>query len=105
MPLRATSTRFFFKFLLNQTDGDCRRHANRRVVSMPTSVDKPQIDAKPVSTTAFAAEEPISKQRVDQRCSKLRALLVEDEAADVELALRALAQGGFDATPDVVQTE
>jgi light-regulated signal transduction histidine kinase (bacteriophytochrome) len=35
----------------------------------------------------------------------LRALLVEDEPADVELALRALGQGGFDATADVVQTE
>ena len=34
----------------------------------------------------------------------MRALLVEDEAADVELALRALRHGGFEATADVAQT-
>jgi signal transduction histidine kinase len=34
----------------------------------------------------------------------LRALLVEDEPADVELALRALRQAGFDATGDVADT-
>ena len=35
---------------------------------------------------------------------KLRALVVEDEPADVELALRALRQADLDATADVAQT-
>jgi signal transduction histidine kinase len=35
----------------------------------------------------------------------LRALLVEDEPADVELALRALRKAGLEATADVAQTE
>jgi signal transduction histidine kinase len=35
---------------------------------------------------------------------KLKALLVEDEPADVELALRALRNAGFEASADVAQT-
>ena len=35
----------------------------------------------------------------------LRVLLVEDEPADVELALKALSHAGFEVTSDVVQTQ
>lgn len=56
-------------------------------------------------TTLFTAEEPISARRQGPHYSQLRALLVEDERADVELALSALRRGGFDTTADVVQTE
>jgi two-component system, sensor histidine kinase and response regulator len=40
----------------------------------------------------------------DEVAGKLRALVVEDEPADVELVLRALRQAGFDASGDVAQT-
>lgn len=36
---------------------------------------------------------------------KVRVLMVEDDPADVELALRALRSGGFDPVNDVAQTE
>ena len=72
---------------------------------MPAPVDlKTQIDASALTTTPSAAEKPISRRRGSHN-GPLRALLVEDERADVELALGALGQGGFDTTADVVQTE
>jgi signal transduction histidine kinase len=40
----------------------------------------------------------------DLGSGRLRALLVEDEPADVELALRALRHAGFEAAADVTQT-
>src|ERR1700689_5065489 len=40
----------------------------------------------------------------DRGSGRLRALLVEDEPADVELALRALRHAGFEAAADVTQT-
>jgi len=43
-------------------------------------------------------------QQPEQGQGKVRALLVEDKPADVELALCALRQSGFDATGDVAQT-
>jgi signal transduction histidine kinase len=49
-------------------------------------------------------DETATARHSEQGGSKLRALLVEDEAADVELALRALRHGGFEATADVAQT-
>jgi len=46
-----------------------------------------------------------SDQNGNPQCKlKLRALLVEDEPADVELALRALRDTGLEATADVAQT-
>jgi len=55
-------------------------------------------------TTTPVIDETATARRSEQGVSKLRALLVEDEAADVELALRALRHGGFEATADVAQT-
>jgi len=43
-------------------------------------------------------------ERPDKIGGKLRALIVEDEPADVELMLRALRQAGFEASADVAQT-
>ena len=45
----------------------------------------------------------MEKHRSDQKIL-LRALLVEDEPADVDLTLRALRQGELEATADVAQT-
>jgi DNA-binding NtrC family response regulator len=46
----------------------------------------------------------VPSERPAKLASKLRVLVVEDEPADVELALHALRQGGFDASGDVAQT-
>jgi hypothetical protein len=43
-------------------------------------------------------------QRPEEGGGKLQALLVEDEYADVELALAELRRGGLDANGDVAQT-
>jgi signal transduction histidine kinase len=56
------------------------------------------------TTTTVAIDETDTSQGADHGSGKLRALLVEDEPADVELALRALRQAGFEATADVAQT-
>ena len=61
------------------------------------------MDERFTTTTPVIDETPAAR-RSEQGGSKLRALLVEDEAADVELALRALRHGGFEATADVAQT-
>ena len=47
----------------------------------------------------------VAPDRAERVSSKLRVLLVEDEAADVELALSALRRAGFEATGDVAQTQ
>src|ERR1700692_3321158 len=56
------------------------------------------------ATTTLATDEKASVQSPDEGSGKLRALLVEDEQADVELALAELRRGGLDATGDVAQT-
>jgi len=56
------------------------------------------------ATTTLAIDEPRAAERPQQVRARLRALLVEDEPADVELVLRALRQAGFDACGDVAQT-
>ena len=63
----------------------------------------PEMDERFTTTTAAIDETAIAR-RSEQGGSKLRALLVEDEPADVELALRALRHAGFEATADVAQT-
>jgi signal transduction histidine kinase len=56
------------------------------------------------ATTTLASDENATAHLPDQGSGKLRALLVEDEPADVELAMLALRQAGLDATGEVVQT-
>ena|ERR1700758_575175 len=56
------------------------------------------------ATTTVATDEKASVQRPDEVGGKLRALLVEAEYADVELALAELRRGGLDANGDVAQT-
>jgi DNA-binding NtrC family response regulator len=61
------------------------------------------VDGRPATTT-FSVDEKAAPQSPDQLGGKLRALLVEDEPADVELVLRALRQAGFEVGADVAQT-
>src|SRR6266852_818605 len=52
-----------------------------------------------------SAGTKLGKQDSAAPQSKLRALLVEDNALDAALVVRALYKGGFDVTADVVQDE
>src|SRR2546421_8928864 len=67
-------------------------------------------DGTPNLSTYEEVAQPIAalipSNLVDEAASaiSLRILLVEDEPADVELALRALRQAGFAAKGDVAQT-
>jgi len=56
------------------------------------------------SNTTIVAIDEAPNRRLEQGSAKLRALLVEDEPADVELALRVLRHAGFEATGDNAQT-
>ncbi len=49
-------------------------------------------------------EDRVNARPTEPGSGKLRVLLVEDEPADAELALRTLRQAGFDASADVAQT-
>jgi signal transduction histidine kinase len=86
-----------------QTDGECRR-----LIDSPgrprVAFFKPAIGRMEGPTETIAIDERATAQDPDQRSSKLRALLVEDEPADVELLVRALRKGGYDAQADVAQT-
>ncbi len=56
------------------------------------------------TTATLAIDETPAAPRPDDGSAHLRALLVEDEPADVELALSALRQAGLEVTADVIQT-
>ena len=57
-----------------------------------------------ITTTTLATDETTIGVPPNQGSGRLRALLVEDEPADVELSLRALRHAGFEATADVTKT-
>jgi CheY-like chemotaxis protein len=94
---------FFLKFQAGRPIGKCRRLIDRRVVLVSASSSR-RSDRWKVPTETFAIDERATAQDRDQRRGKLRALIVEDEPADVELALHALQQAGLEASADVVQT-
>jgi DNA-binding response OmpR family regulator len=58
---------------------------------------------QPVPETK-ASRADMDQAARDKVTGSLRALLVEDEPADVELVMRALRQAGFEATGDIAQT-
>jgi CheY-like chemotaxis protein len=51
-----------------------------------------------------SAGTAVGKQKATEQ-PKLRALLIEDNALDAALVVRALNKGGFDVSADVVQDE
>jgi two-component system, sensor histidine kinase and response regulator len=97
--------RFPLKISVTQADGECR--AIRRPQWRPSvgilraALDR--LDGRSATTT-FSTDEEAAPQCPDQVSGKLRALIVEDEPADVELTLRALRQAGFEVSGDVAQT-
>jgi DNA-binding response OmpR family regulator len=58
----------------------------------------------PTQTDGDQARQAANREGTTGSTCKLRALLVEDEAADVALALRTLRLAGLEATGDVAQT-
>jgi signal transduction histidine kinase len=81
------------------------RFAGRSVVPSGSSFERHLIGLDGRSaTTTFSTDEKAARQCPDQVSGKLRALLVEDEPADVELVLHALRQADFAASADVAQT-
>jgi len=57
-----------------------------------------------VLTETIASDEKVTTQDPEQGRGELHALIVEDERADAELALRVLREAGLSATGDVAQT-
>ena len=71
----------------------------------PQPPDRPNF--RPGGATLTAPDGAVSRGRPEPEekdTNKLRALVVEDEPADVELVLRALRKAGFDASGDIAQT-
>ncbi|HYM75051.1 MAG TPA: ATP-binding protein [Candidatus Dormibacteraeota bacterium] len=70
---------------------------------MPTSPNPSALaQVNPASAAKSSSKRTLRKP--DKESKKLRALIVEDEPADVELALRALRVAGLDVAWDVAQT-
>src|SRR5438445_1689186 len=69
-----------------------------------TTPDERSITSSDTSIQVLANPAAPALEHNPEPRSQLRALVVEDEPADVELALRALRQAGLDATADVAQT-
>jgi DNA-binding response OmpR family regulator len=82
-------------------DGECRRFTGRSHGVLRAA--RGRLNGR-FTTATFSIDERAASERADKVGSKLRALVVEDEPADVELILRALRQAGFEASADVVQT-
>lgn len=87
-----------------------RLSVRRSVVpSNQTAFTYPQAGCAVAEVVRLAADEEqagVAKRDQSQTevRDKLRVLLVEDDPADVELALRALSKGGFETEREAVQT-
>ena len=101
--VRATRRAFFSQVSPRQTDGKCRRWDRWQSRACVGAVLKIECGRVEVNTTTLAIDETVVPGLPDS-ASELRVLLVEDEAADVELALRALRQAGLEAVGDIAQT-
>jgi hypothetical protein len=66
-------------------------------------VISPRITGVSASTRTCRENGTPGSEQAETISGKLRALLVEDEPADAELALRELGNAGFDVHADVVQ--
>jgi len=79
------------------------RFIEPRIVPSQASA-RGQSDGWKAPTETLAIDERATAQNPDQRRGTLRALLVQDEPSDFELALRALQQAGLEADADVAQS-
>jgi len=71
------------------------------VFAVPSSPDTALLGAMPDASEPNSSNSQSIAKKPRQ---SLRALLVEDNSADVELSIHALRQGGFDVDCDAVQT-
>src|SRR2546423_7058055 len=77
-------------------------HPQDAVPLQPTNgLGMATLSVRETDASRASADQP---PRPDKVSGNLRALLVEDEPADVELVMRALRKAGFEATNDVAQT-
>ena len=89
-----------------ETAGRSRRQC-RPMITTEHDKEASQVTTRPVPTRGsravdLAADKP--GEAIAESVRKLRVLIVEDNALDVELEVKALRNGGFDAVVDIVQT-